>query len=389
MDSPVAPIFALDRADLTAPVRRALARPVLEVVDWTCRPIHAPINQATGGVYRVSGTASDQGRTVSWSLILKVVQAAAGFSGANVDPASANYWRREPQIYQSGLLDQLPGLRAPRLWGLVERGDACTWLWLEDVADPVGSCWPLERYGVAARQLGRFNGAFLAPGALPAAAGLSRGWSRAWTAGWAPLLAQLPQMRDHPLVRRCWPGDLPDRLLRLGAEADALFDALDGLPQTFCHLDAFSRNLLMRPRPDGGEEMVAIDWAFAGIAPLGADLAPLVAASVAYFDADVAQLRAIEELAFAGYVEGLRAAGWRGDPRLVRFGSAVAAALRYALLPVGVLVTDERRATALEIAFGHPIGDLLDNRALLGAFLLDQVDAARADFPLAAEGALV
>lgn len=90
MNSSAAP--ALDRSDLSAPVRRALGNPMLEVVGWTCQSIHVPTNQATGGVYRLRGTASDQGRTAPWSLILKVVQVAAGFSGSNADPASASYW---------------------------------------------------------------------------------------------------------------------------------------------------------------------------------------------------------------------------------------------------------------------------------------------------------
>lgn len=80
---------------------------------------------------------------------------------------------------------------------------------------------------------------------------------------------------------------------------------------------------------------------------------------------------------------------WRGDPRLVRFGTAVAAALRYALLPVGVIAMDQQRAAALARAFGLLTGDLLDNKARLVAFLLDRAVAARAACPPAAEGALV
>jgi len=41
------------------------------------------------------------------------------------------------------------------------------------------------------------------------------------------------------------------------------------------------------------------------------------------------QLPAIDRVAFPSYLEGLRAAGWAGDPARVRFAYCAAAALRF------------------------------------------------------------
>lgn len=106
--------------------------------------------------------------------------------------------------------------------------------------------------------------------------------------------------------------------------------------------------------------------------------APLVRASVAFFDADVKQLRAIDDLAVAGYLGGLRAAFWRGDARPVRFGYAVAAALRFALIPIRVIAAEPQRAAALEQKWDQRIDAILDRWDVVVAFLLGKADAARA-----------
>jgi hypothetical protein len=176
------------------------------------------------------------------------------------------------------------------------------------------------------------------------------------------------------MVRRCWPDGLLDRVLGLWEERHALLDALERLPQAFCHLDAFPRNLLVDRRT---REVVALDWSYAGIAAVGTELAPMVAASVAFFDAEPEQARHLDEIVFDGYLEGLRAAGWHGDPGMVRLGYTAAASVHFGLFPLGVFMMNEELRARFEQLFAHPAPDIVDRWATLVDFLLDQADEAR------------
>ncbi|MFD0979606.1 hypothetical protein [Tropicimonas aquimaris] len=65
------------------------------------------------GVNRHSGIARTSSGEVEFKLVAKT---CAEFSqGAN--PSSWLYWKREPLAYESGLLDALCGLAAPRCFG--------------------------------------------------------------------------------------------------------------------------------------------------------------------------------------------------------------------------------------------------------------------------------
>ena len=107
---------------------------------------------------------------------------------------------REPLAYDSGLLDSLPkALGALRHLGHTQQGGHHH-LWLEDLgADDVP--WSLRDYGYAARQLGRFNGAYLTECPLPAAEWLSRDWLRSWLAEGAPRSTSY-----HVTARTRWSG---------------------------------------------------------------------------------------------------------------------------------------------------------------------------------------
>src|SRR5919202_2410247 len=98
---------------------------------------------------------------------------------------------------------------------------------------------------------------------------------------------------DHPLVRRFCPPATGRRLLGLWGDRHMLLDAIERLPQTFCHHDAFRRNLLASE----GDRTVAIDWEFAGPGAVGEDLGPLVAGSLAMMAAEAGAARALDEAA--------------------------------------------------------------------------------------------
>jgi hypothetical protein len=279
-------------------------------------------------------------------------------------------------------LDDLPGgLTAPRNFGVVEHPDGMCWIWLEDITDEIGSHWPLEHYSVVARHAGQFNGAYLVDRPLPSWPWLSSNWLRKDIARSAPAMPLIRNSLKHPLVRRWLPGDASDRLFRLWEERDLFLDTLACLPQTLCHLDLFRRNLFARKTTDSNEyQTVAVDWAYTGWGAIGEEIVPLVLASFALFEVDQTQIQALEDIVCEGYLEGLRDAGWRGDPRQVRLGYT-AASLRYRLGELEramAMILDEGQHVFVEQAFGCPLEEIEDHFAQVGSLIDSLTDEARA-----------
>jgi len=315
---------AVDQATLTPLVRRLLENEGAEVLNWRYQPVEGGFGHAYG-VYRFQGQAQAGGKRLDWSLILKATGPAAG----SQEPGASNYWKREGLAYQSGLLDDLPGdLVAPRCIGLVEYPGQESWLWLEEAIEHGDQTWPLERYALAARHLGQFNGAYLAGKPIPNVPWLSAGHFRPRLALAEPGIAELPQLNQLPIFAGLLPGDSLARSLTVWAERQRLLALLDRLPRSLCHHDAFRRNLIARTGRDGRAQTVAIDWAEMGPGVIGTEIATLFAASLTFTVIEIDRITELDGLIFAGYVAGLRDAGWQGDSRLARFGYAATAALK-------------------------------------------------------------
>jgi hypothetical protein len=141
-------------------------------------------------------------------------------------------------------------------------------------------------------------------------------------------LELLRESLHHALVRRAFPPDKVDALLRRWEQREEFLDALDGLPQTLCHFDAFRRNLFARTDAQGRAETVAVDWAMVGLGAIGEELRSLVGSTLAWREVDLRQWKDLDRIAFEGYLEGLQDTGWRGDPRHVRFGKTAKYAMR-------------------------------------------------------------
>lgn len=400
IDTPLtilAALRSLDRAEITLIVRRALEDDGVEVDAWDVHPLGYDFTSPiSGGLHRVIGTAHGSNRRLSWSLVHKAVRSAAGVEMPNGevvprdlpdDPSFFGYWKREPLIYGAGLLEDLPGgLTAPRCYGVSARPDGTIWIWLEEVKAAEQTPWTPQRCAHAARVLGRFNGAYLSGRPVPAHPCVERGWLRSWlTVRIAPLMEEIG--RDpawtHPLVRGAFPVPVLDRLIRLWADRDLLLDGLDRLPHTFCHRDAFRSNLFVPRGTENEERLVAMDWAYAGIGPVGEDISPLIAAAPARDGPELAPW-GVEPPIFDAYLQGLAEGGWRGEAWTVRFGYAASATLRYLFLTVGEMlgdVRDERGHTAIEKRRGQPIEGVMEQHAALIHFLLDLAEEVRALLP--------
>jgi hypothetical protein len=280
----------LERSALTRVATRALGRPIDALGEWAVEPLgYRVFNPVSQGIFRVSGNARSGASLLPWSAVLKICRAPTAEELATADADRRQLlvetlrWDREGEAYASGLLETLPGgLSAPRCFG-VERHDGTLWIWLENVADDAAE-WDVARYALAARHLGRLGGEYLAGRELPTYEWLSRGWIRAWSARFSrtlPAILDDDSVWAQPLVIELFDPSAREELRALWRDRDRWWNALDRLPMTLSHLDAFRANLMSRTTR-GQAETVAIDWAFVGIAPLAADVATLIAASLFY-----------------------------------------------------------------------------------------------------------
>jgi hypothetical protein len=360
---------AIDQTTLSPLVQQVLDREDVEVDGWRCQPVIGGIDMSSG-VYRFSGNGLAAGETLPWALILKVAQATPDSQGA---PHSWRYWKREMLAYQSGLLIDLPGeLVPPRCYEAAEHRDGMTWIWMEEVRDEAHEQWPLEYYGTVARCLGQFNGAYLTGKPLPDHPWLTRKHLRQYVENAAPAVELLLNSMDHPLIQHALPGIGAGFIQKIWEERHGILDAVEHLPQTLCHLDAFRRNLFSRRTAGGRDQVVAVDWSFLGIAAVGEEIAPLVNGSVGFGAVSPADEFELERIVLGSYLEGLRDAGWQGNSDLVRFGYAATLYWRYAVGGfIGEMIPwmlDERHYEAVEQAMGHSMQQDAEKTAAQLAF---------------------
>jgi hypothetical protein len=165
-------------------------------------------------------------------------------------------------------------------------------------------------------------------------------------------------------------------MLRFWDDMHIFLDALDRIPQTLCHLDAYPRNLFAQHPA----RTVVIDWADMGIGTIGEDPSCLAFTSLLWFEADLADARKLDQTVFTSYLAGLADAGWKGEPQLVRFGYVASAALRWILAPYSWWLINI--GESLEEAMHHPLDEIIERVAGLRRFLLELADEARALLPL-------
>ena len=274
-----------------------------ETGPWRFDKIHDGVPSATLGIWRVHGER--------WSVVLKLIGPGAGGhpnwqAGSRAD--HWYYWRREAAAYESDLFSSLAGgLRAPACHLVAERADASVSLWLEDLAPmQPASEWSSARYGVAARHLGRAQGAFVARQPLPRDAWLSRNWLWSYLAQRDGDLALLedPAAWGSPLARRWLPPELAGPLREMRRDQEVMLAALDRTPPTLCHLDLHPANLF-----GTADETVLIDWSFVGIGALGEDVGNLVPDAVLDFHVPAAGVDSLFTTVYEGYATGVRESG--------------------------------------------------------------------------------
>jgi hypothetical protein len=197
-------------------------------------------------------------------------------------------------------------------------------LWLEDLGGGDGGGWTLGRYALVARALGQLGGGCAGGRPVPGWPWLSRGLLASWVEQAAAGFAVFAEAVRDPVLARLYPPEVATAMVELWQARGPICAILAGWPQVLGHLDATPANVIVR-----GGRACLIDWAFAGRAAPGEELAPLVAGSGLFGGLPAGHMPAIDRVAFPAYLDGLRAAGWAGDPARVRFAYCAAAALRF------------------------------------------------------------
>ena len=287
---------------------------------------HNPLNAVTATVERITYT---DGRTAVRKQLRKPVDSTGPWA-ASTDPRHWNYWRRELEVYQDDeLRKQLAdaGLVLPAA-EVEEHADGAVLL-MEDIDGTPGTEFSLAEHAALARACGRWQ-------ARPAGErtwtsnGFLRDYSTTRDVPWG--LMNDDTAWQQPLIAEHWPPGLRSAWLHLLTHRDELLDLVACLPRARCHLDFWVSNVIQRPTG----ELALFDWAFTGDGALGEDLGNHIPDAVFDLFWPAERLPELAQTCIANYLDGLREAGWRGDPDQVRL-AVMASGVKYAWLLPGLL----------------------------------------------------
>lgn len=361
---------ALDPAVLTDVVRQDQRNVAFEITDWDVQRLSDKGIINPDGLFLFSGNGHDGAAAQPWSIVLKVLTDP----GQEVDPSNLWYWKREMLANRSGLLANLPGpVLAPRCYGIADQPKG-SWIWMEHILAKSDQRWTTADYAFAAHQAGCFNAAYLTGTPLPNYPWLCKDHTRGWLD-----TADIASAWENPYIRRAFPASIQDRIMRLSAEREHFYAALNSLPQVFSHFDYMRRNLFIRALPKSGDEIVAVDWALCGIGAVGSEAATLVGSSALLCELQPPEWSDVEASVLDAYLAGLRDARYEVNSDHVHLGYAAWMALWTGLgnpACTAWWAHDENRSL-IQQAFGCSLETMIAHEAALCEFSLNRADEAR------------
>lgn len=346
---------------VTRAVRRLWNDPRASIHEYTVDTIdYTSWSRSSAGLSAVRGAAYDgEGAKRDWQLVVKELrhrrwQPTEADLSRQIDdggdgPGDWGYWRREPLLRESGLLDRLPERFATPRCLEIERVGGRIRLWLERADGRPGDRWTRKDLLSAAADLGSFH-------ALHRNAPPHRDWfcrpflEQSAVRSRAALIERVAAASTNAdrRLRQLFPAATVSALERLWRHHPAAVAALRAGPTTLVHRDLIPGNLFRR---ESGT--VALDWGQVGVGPAGEDLATLVLASAVAQPLSAEDLDALGARAAASHAEGLAAGGAMIEPEFVHRDYLLTAAFHYGLPMVrtaaGLLAMDPAaRESALQ-----------------------------------------
>jgi hypothetical protein len=362
---------------LTQIVRQDLNRPTFEIRDWSVRPLSDQGVINPDGLFVFEGHGIDATQPTLDILPWRVVVKNFVTPTDETAPDHLWYWKREVMLFQSGLLERLPGpVRGPRSYGVFE--NTGNWqVWMEHIKDESPARWTMDHYRQAARELGRWNGRCFQQHIQLAEPWMSRELIR----GWLEMCDHIQGWRDYssPFLQKVLSTDDFSRACRIFDDRERFFATLNRLPQVFSHYDYHRRNLMIHKNTQGQHEVVVVDWAMVGIGPLGGELYALIGASGLLSEVEPEDLPALEVIAYSEYLAGLREEGWDGDPDEIRLAYTVWVGLWLGAAGPALIAawTQPEVVEKVQRLFGCEQQELAASYGKLCRFGLDRADEAR------------
>jgi len=310
---------------ILACVQKCLEEEEIELLNVCCDDIgYKTPNFTTSGIYHLHGTARLQSSAeTTWSMIVKVIKPD---SEEKNSAAHHNYWRREAHVFETEILNDLPNdIKVTRCFAVEELTDATTWIWMEHIRGEYPDT--LNEFTFIAEQIGQFNGAYLTGDKiLPRYDWLCKAWLTSWTTAsrnYAPDVASYAERLSNDRLQRLW-----SWYQDLIAELDHTLESLQQLPRVLAHQDLSQMNMLLVTDEHHSTQLALIDWQFMSISGVGEDLGKLYGVNMSLGIIQPEQYEEFQTILYRSYLKGLRAAGWQGDERLVRYGFCLSTALR-------------------------------------------------------------
>jgi hypothetical protein len=310
----------VDPVVLAEVVRIDQNNPAFEITDWSVDRLSDKGINNPDGLWLIRGLGEDGEGERPWSVVFKILK----HQEQELPITNQWYWKRELLVAQSGLIERLPGPVKARCYYRVDETPEGAMMWIEYIQSNRPNLWSLADYAFAGKQLGLWNGAC-------AEQSIDEPWlTRHQYFDWLP---DTNPQRDFqfPFNQQYISGNLRDRYERIWAKRKIFYDMLEALPTSFVHFDTNWRNLIIRKGKDGQDELVLLDWAECGLAPLGAELSSIIGFSTLFFERSPSAVSELDASVFTSYVQGLREAGWTGDEAVVRLTFTAWAAIYFCI----------------------------------------------------------
>lgn len=338
----------------------------LNLKDWHYEPIVGGL-EFTNTLYRCHGVADSGEQTIPWSLIAKITSK----EGQSEHPEGYRYWKREALFYQASLTDIISEqLAVPQVYAVDEDSENTVVIWMEDLIDDFQGQWPIEVYEKTAFQLGLFNSSFLTQQQVSGESWMTRDWLKKYVEHAAPAINFIKNNPDDPMVISKF-GEAVPFLLTFWKIRNDLFQYLEKMPQVFCHQDTIKGNLFIK-----NGHLTAIDWGYGGMAPLGTDLAPLIALFPGLSDFPQDKAHELERACFTAYYQSVKSINPHLSARSLRRSVLYTFLLRYFLGATGELLPyllDDKKRESLAQAFGESVEEVTQTDEYTVQFIKSKV----------------